>query len=680
MNDLIFLTFSGQPLPEVDHGLVCSRQFGGSWKVRWTDDSQTAVPCLLIGTVPYPLDRDDEGFYHLPQTSPAGTVTSGVAGLYRFIRTDQNEPVPLTPELLVEAAHLTAGEYRRVIDALQDLALKIGSAATVGRLGRQRLAEGSVRPASGHLSDTWTYPAEQYLAFAKVVRRQWPLIQRQPASGLRLEVRSLGSSQRERSMRAERAALLTDTWKGQVAVPTRHVDVDANRLLRFIVTNLLPRNGQEIVRVLSQYLDTLSERAARVPVDAELSEYYAASRPVLELQSQNLSTLKDQVLEVLEWAGAAGHHYPVAQAGVVFGLPRTPSRQLVHSMEYGPVYAALRRYQLTQVPSLVPASDQDTPVFDERFLQVAPTSQLYERWIMLAVYQAFLGFGFVPADGARVPTEDLVQKDGGLAFRRKSFTLEWTGRPGTPRIDLDVQYEPDLRRVESTSGESRQFKPDIWLTFRVDGSSPFEVALDAKYRRYGVPLAELREVDRTRAEKYGSFYLSDLKGTAVNKYYRALRSVASFVLHTDEGSQYEYWGERPLTPGGPSVAHRYGSIPVRPNAAGERNLRKLVRCVLMYHLRLDDLCWSCGQRLSGKRVYGGHRGLVYQCDCGDPTFWVISQCRGHRKHRLIKLGTESFHAIHPERPFDCGCPECGDRMDMLGSASTARTHQSEAPE
>ena len=98
----------------------------------------------------------------------------------------------------------------------------------------------------------------------------------------------------------------------------------------------------------------------------------------------------------------------------------------------------------------------------------------------------------------------------------------------------------------------------------MDGSDPIEVALDAKYRRYSVPLSELRADNRRRAEDARDFFLADLQGTSIDKYYRGLRAVASFILHTDEDPRYEYWGERPLHAGGPSAAHRYGSIPVRP--------------------------------------------------------------------------------------------------------------------
>ena len=270
MNDLIFLNVSDRPLPEVAPGLVFSRQFGGSWKVRWADAGQTAAPCLLVGGAAYPLERDDEGAYHLPRPLPS-RVVSGAAGIYRFVRLDPAGPVALTPELLIEAAHLSAGEYRTVIDALQDLALKIGSAATVGRLGRQQLVTDGTRPVHGQSTDTWTYPAQQYLALAAVVRRQWPLIQRRPATGLRLEVRPLGSDQQQRSMRAQRAALMTDRPRVQAAVPSRHQDVEANRLLRFLLTGLLVRNGQEIVRVLSGYRASLTEREAQVPADPVLA-------------------------------------------------------------------------------------------------------------------------------------------------------------------------------------------------------------------------------------------------------------------------------------------------------------------------------------------------------------------------------------------------------------------------
>ena len=71
-------------------------------------------------------------------------------------------------------------------------------------------------------------------------------------------------------MRAQRAALMTDRPRVQAAVPSRHQDVEANQLLRFLLTGLLVRNGQEVVRVLSGYRASLTEREAQVPADPVL--------------------------------------------------------------------------------------------------------------------------------------------------------------------------------------------------------------------------------------------------------------------------------------------------------------------------------------------------------------------------------------------------------------------------
>jgi len=55
----------------------------------------------------------------------------------------------------------------------------------------------------------------------------------------------------------------------------------------------------------------------------------------------------------------------------------------------------------------------------------------------------------------------------------------------------------------------------------------------------------------------------------------------------------------------------------------------------------------------------GRVSTYFQCKHGHG-FWAISHCQGPEKHRLIKLGEESFHRTKPGNVWNCECPECGD--------------------
>lgn len=95
----------------------------------------------------------------------------------------------------------------------------------------------------------------------------------------------------------------------------------------------------------------------------------------------------------------------------------------------------------------------------------------------------------------------------------------------------------------------------------------------------------------------------------------------------------------------------------------------MLRCILVYHARLDDVCWTCRSRVPAEQVNnegeatGKGVGALYRC-CD--RFWIVTNCTGDprgttiRKHYLVKYGRDSFHRTKEEDPWSCVCPECGD--------------------
>ena len=48
------------------------------------------------------------------------------------------------------------------------------------------------------------------------------------------------------------------------------------------------------------------------------------------------------------------------------------------------------------------------------------------------------------------------------------------------------------------------------------------------------------------------------------------------------------------------------------------------------------------------------------------------------RHRLIKLGRESFHRIRPENVWNCTCPQCGDWAPTEVGLGLSRPERTEA--
>lgn len=655
MSDLHFMTIGGQALPLLNTGAAFASQFGDRWVVQWRSPTQDAVLHIVAGNQTYAMTDLGDGIYTLPKA--VYERTGNAAGTYRFVEVRPNAPArALQPTLVVEAAHLDSADYTTIVERLKELALRIDGAATVEDL-RGRRVEGAAPGTPLDQFEHWMYPAQQYLVLADVVRRHLTLIQRRPAQGIRLGRHLISASRADRFARADRR----DLDRGgsiMCAVPERHLDVEANRLLRYVLTRVLVGHAPVIVGTLDHYCNVLKDRVEPAPTKGNVRTYWKDYTRELQAQVEELTKLKTLVVATSQWAKAQGAVPPLSAVRVDARPPVLRSSRVRRSQDYGPVYAAWEAYRRRQVPQLI---NQDTSEFviNEAGFQVAETSLLYERWLCLAVYDAFQNFNFKPPSATNRPTKKLKKVENGFEFRKVPYKLQWRGQEDTPSIDLTIQFEPEIK-FKDEIGEIKFYKPDIWLSFEVNGGEPVTFALDAKYRNYLAPISTLPEWNRIDAKTHGSYFLGDLIGTAAKKYYYALHTRAAFILHTDERREFKHWGDRPLRSNSRFVAHQYGSVGVRPNAEGTRHLDTLVRCLLMYHLELNCHCWQCGQAIDGKTVSDGKVGRAYQCTCGDPTFWIVSSCT--RGHPLVKLGKRSFHQTHSENDYACTCPVCGDAL------------------
>jgi hypothetical protein len=415
---------------------------------------------------------------------------------------------------------------------------------------------------------------------------------------------------------------------------------------------------------------------------------------------------------------------------------------LLRSLDYGPIYRAY--LQLTHLADVDTVSEALGLLHRYEEHPVRRTDHLYELWVFLQIYRTLTDdFGFEPR--GLQPIEALRWRKGRLSLPKKNrFQLvlrvedegQWAEvcraelrfeasvtAPdcGPAKPCLDCRTCPSLYCYEKVrSGHwKRNLRPDVLLTLKYGGHE-YRFALDAKYRSY-----DKLCVSGSKLEAYGvdSTFECDLLGTAKMKYLDALSLTASFVVHTDGDPQYTVFGTEPYTPaprrqaaaidngilqlsrygrvvdeGGLNIdragnvwpAHRFWAVYATPLQPG--NLHKLLRCFLMYHTHITNVCWCCRKRLMVKngraetehtsdtredgpdveeeqaevtRIEKGERSgaVYYHCpDCGD--FWILQRCYGAR-HPLVKLGPDSFHPasrIHPNQVWVSLCPACGSDL------------------
>jgi hypothetical protein len=475
-------------------------------------------------------------------------------------------------------------------------------------------------------------------------------------------VTSLKPSTKLRTMRMTiKAAQRPDRSRTMMLVAAETTDTVENSFLMFIVNLLLEVGGslliesaavttEDVIEVDESALGPTGMQRLRNDKERRLSSRLhalSALAPMLERLNEALDWLlcirKSNILQVVLGRGVR---------------PTVPSQKLLTSIGYSPLYFAYLRFEADRekyeglVDSQVKKAIQDE--------QLRPVRDLYEMWIFLEVYYTLVSsFGFTATTASPSPLERCYEDDGVLSIPKGSeFFLEFAadGRD-SPSLYATLTYDGRVNRTDS----SGYYRPDVFLKVRTLDGKTASFAMDAKYRRYDAPLHG-DYLKLANDHQLTSFFALDLLHTAKSKYYQQLNSTAAFILHSDARVP-NYWGGDLVVRtfaglDAPEVneypGHRFGAISVVPNKP--QSLITLFECFLRYHLGSLSTCWTCRRTVLPTKN-GRGVGDYYLCDVCT-SFWIVSWCRLHG-HRLVKLGTHSFH-LTEDTPWKCKCPQCGD--------------------
>lgn len=697
MSNLQFVDENGRPLSTTngsdqpvlrffdgDRRKAVTKEYAGPWYVRVDEGVDPHVRVEKEGETTYTsLERaGSEDRYQLPNRDP------GKAGLLTFHdKVDEGEYESLSPDLYVRPGSLTEDEYNRLLRRIGELAIATESAK------QAPIPDSAVGGISDEEADIPDEPqfraAKLYLRLAEIVKEQWPLIAENPSQEIGYQTRSVDVRRfRNSSQVAKRRAQRPQKQKVTVRTSAQVTETPSNQAVAFTLRRILVQQAPLLIDQLSNVTSSV------VQWDAPLYDIIKKEREEAEKARKRLKrvaeTLTERIEKVRSWAQERAQQSFVSQYGPHPELPRRPTRRLMRSKTYGPLYQALLDYLDHQTSSLDPREEGLVDVVRNR--GVLRTQDLYEKWVFLEIYgQLILSFGFEPAADEEDPFSDADTTSGILRLPEGSsyhLSRPLSNRGRKWRLDAELSY--DRKIFDPPNYASSHLRPDVYLDIDFDRQIEVEViasqttkcfrfAFDAKYRRYQA----LRDSGYRQKEvqKYGgSHYFLDLLGTAREKYFKGLDSDAAFVIHSDL-QRNSYWGEKPVEdlPGGEVqpeaekfVNHRFGSVFSTPDEEGKgiHRIERVLRCVLMYHCRIDEYCWTCGNKVKPERVTSKGepnekgKGKLYRC-CNN--FWIISNCTSSKKHRLVKLGEDTFHETEDGQPWACICPKCGDK---IGSKST----------
>jgi hypothetical protein len=661
----------------------------------------------------------------------------GTTGLLRFYRSSGipgSESEELFPGLYISPASLTEDEFRALLERLGELVVLLDSPTVAPVYGFHPDTRGRTE----HDESSYNQPAgkellqrvERFIGLCETIQQYWPLITQRPSCDLRREEVMVPAE--SPYIAADPSAVISYALhpgrreiKSVVAVES--LDVADNRFLAYLLTDVILHRAGPLLRALKQrglWLSkqpSLSARLDALPPDfrADYGRLWQVTDRRRDEELKRLRRLWKEVQEAERWASLQLQSSFLADCKPE--LPFQPSQRLLQSPDYGSVYSAFVNYRADASQQSTKGTDLLRAI-EERAIH--PTWDLYEKWVFVEIYRALVqDFGFRPirsnlldelsTENARLSLPEgrkleLVLVLAGEIEARCTVSLSYAPRIQSPPCEAgkncyNSRICPNLlcyRHIMGNNGRWSRLQPDIWLGIVVDGNRALKFAIDAKTRRYGSQTIEDTFGDKDKvAKKYGvdldTVFKVDLLGTAKLEYLNGLGLTAAFIIHSDPDPdpQYTFWGGMPYEhlpeqermKGKASYwpGHRFGAVfasPTRPS-----NIHRLLKCILMYHCGLYDICWNCRKRMTfengsaridwkakpkrmtekqaiaelNAKAYRG--GVVYyRCpDCG--AFWIFQRCLG-QGHPLIKLGDESFHAQsrkYPTKPWRNLCPQCG---------------------
>lgn len=721
---MLDLEFYGQktrtPL-EYDAESNCAvvEQFSG-WFVRPISDP-TIVPLVRVGDQYLELERDGNmDAYVLPYGRGARKqlwqdVAASAGKLRLYSRIGQIEVRALEPALYVGPASLTESEFASLLDRLGQLALTYdsGVVAPVSVLaGQPGSSEHKSRKSAQN--ERLVAAGEAFLGLYDALATNWDLIRKTPAKEVRLvpQVLSTDNPHRMPSLRvAQRACQRPDLRRQEVHVPEEHTDTQENRFLAFVLRDVLIRQSGPLAGRLRQQAQWLrsSQKQKVVRFGPRYQNLWRERRAAAESEAKRMEEIALKVEGGARWAAARLGDAFLRPSLPGACVPLNPSARLTQSKEYGSIYRAFRQSASGIVGKPTSLSRSLVWALEER--TILPTNKLYELWVILETHALLVDvFGFQPVSPGPLALVEVVNEEPELPEGSK-FDLVFSPvnvDPSPEQFRLTLHYSPQVSTPKCAAGKPcfspgicpqllcykeimgtknwSRLTPDVLIELSARDRL-FRFALDAKYRRYGQQ--RVSEKDRL---KYGvdSGFEMDLLITAKMKYLDALACDAVFVVHSDSGGMFTKLGNDRMDPPphrergqqqGYWPAHRFGALFASPMNLG--NLERMLRCLLMYHAGLDDICWPCGNKLTeqndgkNKGKQPDWKGDYYQCpDCG--RFWISTICQGREHHRLIKMGRDSFHKTMLNKEWLCICPACGDefqatqRLDEQGELGIER--------
>ena len=602
---------------------------------------------------------------------------------------------------------------------------------------------------------------EAWLRLATVTQKHFPLIDAHPSRELRPQVTLVETGRASAlgiSSTLSRLASRPGETRVRANAVVEDFDTQENRFLYYVIESILENQGKVLARKLSRRAEVLQMRIRhplqvaglpKGPLRTRYANAYRAQRRRWENLVQQTSSRMEEIQRVVDWARSSKASPWLQAVHPNKGIPLHPSQRLLQSVDYGPIYQAYLELSATVDVEGVGKTLSLFEHYEER--PIRSIDGIYELWLFFETYRILEeDFGFQPR-GQR-PIDALSWSKGKLNLPETGFDLVLSvDHDGvqTEVCQIQIRFDSTITQTPPCQAGKRCFdsrvctslqcykkimeegrdwngklRPDIWITVR-QGNMTRRFALDAKYRSYNklcVSNSELKfyGVDNT--------FDHDVIGIAKMKYLDALGCDASFVLHTDQNPEWTFFGEQPFqkTPsrqqasieggfvkfgnseslvavgglnvssgGGVWPGHRFGAVCVTPSTLG--NLHKVLKCILMYHSRVTNICWNCRKRMTATNggaqlnaeaelksadsdtetstapvvqaqidriEQGKDRGAVYYLCPDCKSFWILQRCL-QKRHPLIKLGSESFHSAsrtQPEKTWVNLCPECGSDL------------------
>ncbi len=646
---------SGARIDENEDGVIILQQYR-PWHVTSAVPGAT-VFCEVDGEE-YELRRSSDGRLSLPpeQVEKIEDYKGSKAGLLRFRCKESNRSVSayVTPGSMSDAVFLA------IVRRLEALA--------VFPRGFHQAPVWANRSKDGG-QDSFQQLADAFLRFFKTLRTGLSVIEKSPAKDLRLLPTIVRCSNEASSPVNSRIAIARLRNKGKRTAVALHVQESSstpeNAFLAYCIKwagrvasaleERLCAQRQSFVAILSAHDSTKGNKRFQKWVSGKQMIEEPISAAIFKLKANET---KCQEAEI--WLGHAASSARFLREQSEYRYPR-PTPRLALSLEYGPIYRSYKKLKAQSWGQLSLG-----PLAEAKELQLKalkPTWSLFQTWILIELYDRLTSeFGFVQDSREPSPMESIVFHGSDAEMSRRNIDLTFTPKNSTEVISLRIEYEPEVRRPRLLDNAQSKLTPDILLTVRYRGVESVFV-IDAKYRTYSSKPG-LSYQDELAKFGVQSFWGLDILGTATKYVNKIQNCKAAFMLHSDATSGYSFWGGERDTGGrdgnsvlrlGQFCGHKIGAVHVYPGDL--QTFDVLLKCFLMYHVRADSFCWRCGQKVVGE-ANPPYVGTYYHCDCGE--FWVVSNCTGTGKHRIVKIGNPTFHKTQPNDAWNCTCPECGD--------------------